>query len=82
MAAKKFEGKHDFACFASAGGDFRSCTVREIYEVEVHRDGDLVWFDVEGNAFLPRQVRRMVGALIEVGVGRMSMSELISMIEE
>lgn len=32
-------------------------------------------FDIEANAFLPHMVRRIVGTLVEVGRGKLSVSE-------
>ncbi|MCH8206093.1 MAG: hypothetical protein IH956_03715 [Chloroflexi bacterium] len=38
--------------------------------------GEEVTFEVEATAFLPHQVRRMAGALVDVARGKMSMDEL------
>ena len=35
----------------------------------------MVTFEVEGNAFLPQQVRRIASALIQVGIGKMECEE-------
>ena len=37
--------------------------------LDVTRDGDIVSFTVQANAFLHHQVRNMVGSLLEVGAG-------------
>ncbi len=73
-AANLFLGKHDFATFGQPPkGDV---TVREIYEANFKRiDSDLYQFAIEGNAFLKHMVRRMVGTLVEVGRGKMSLKE-------
>ena len=42
--------------------------------------GDIINFEVEGNAFLPHQVRRMAGALIDVGRGALDPADLKSMV--
>jgi len=39
--------------------------------VRVRRDGRLVTIDVRADSFLRGQVRRMVAALVEVGLGKM-----------
>ncbi|MFP5341631.1 MAG: tRNA pseudouridine(38-40) synthase TruA [Candidatus Limnocylindria bacterium] len=61
-----FIGRHDFRAFGA--GD-RS-TVRTVTSVRVRREGRLVTIDVRADAFLRGQVRRMVAALLEVGLGR------------
>ena len=64
-AASVFEGRHDFSTF---GGTDRS-PVRTVHSVRVRRDGRLVTIDVRAESFLRGQVRRMVAALLEVGLG-------------
>jgi tRNA pseudouridine38-40 synthase len=64
-------GEHDFAAFGGSPGPGRS-TRRRILRGDVCRRGALVTFEIEGNAFLPHQVRRTVGALVEVGRGRLA----------
>ena len=78
--ARLLVGRHDFARFAGPPNRPGASTVREVYEVKVQRDGDIISLDVEANSFLPRQVRRMAGALVEVGRGRMTSTDLRSMI--
>ena len=75
-----FEGVHDYARFAGPLSGTRAGTVRTIYEAKIRRDGDMMYFEVEGNAFLPQQVRRMSGALVDVGRGRLGHAEIKSMI--
>jgi len=71
-AASAFVGRHDFSAF---GGDDRS-PVRTVHEVRVRREGHLVTFDVRADAFLRGQMRRMVAALLAVGLGKMDTSAL------
>jgi tRNA pseudouridine38-40 synthase len=65
-AATAFEGRHDFSAFGGADPQ----PVRHVYHVRVRRDGHLVTIDVRADAFLRGMVRRMVAALIAVGVGK------------
>jgi tRNA pseudouridine38-40 synthase len=67
-----FEGRHDFSAFS---GDDRS-PVRTVHAVRVRREGRLVTIDVRADAFLRGQVRRMVAALLEVGLGNMDEADL------
>jgi len=66
------EGGRDFAPFAGAVEDGRS-TRRRIHRTEVWQEGAEVHMEIEGNAFLPQQVRRMAGAVLAVGSGTMAM---------
>lgn len=69
-AAAHLVGVHDFAAFAAPTGPANS--VRTVYRAEVSRRRSWVLFDVEANAFLPQQVRRTVGALVQVGLAKES----------
>lgn len=61
-------GQHDFTSFASAGND-RQHNVRTIHRIEIFRVGEEVRIDIEGDGFLYKQVRNMVGTLCEFGRG-------------
>jgi len=66
-------GKHDFGAFGTPPrGDN---TVREMYRAQVRREGERVLIDLEATAFLYRMVRRIVGTLLWVGKGEMSVAE-------
>ena len=74
-------GEHDFASFTTGiGGEIKS-TVRRVYIAEVRKDGELAIFNMVANAFLPHQVRNTVGALVRVGLGKMSGDEFYSIME-
>lgn len=80
VGARSLVGEQDFASFAGLGqgvpwsGQSGRGSIRRIWSVEVIDHfcgwGRLVTIDVIGDAFLPGQVRSMIGALIEVGRGR------------
>jgi len=80
-ACRYLIGQHDLASFASNLGVELENTVRRIHRAEVSRDGDLVVFNIQANAFLPHQVRNTVGALIRVGLGRMTPDEFYSIMD-
>ncbi len=67
-AAQSFVGTHDFRAFRAAGCSAKT-TLKTLNRVVVTRRRDLVVIDVEGNAFLRKMVRIMVGTLAEVGAG-------------
>jgi tRNA pseudouridine38-40 synthase len=80
-AARGLIGRHDFAAFASRLEDEAASTVRELHCFAVTRRDGVILLNVEANAFLPHQVRRMAGALVEVGRGKMTPQEYVSLLE-
>ncbi len=72
-AAQLLTGQHDFGAFGTP--PHGENTVREMYQSRVRRDGKIVSLDLEANAFLYRMVRRIVGTLLPVGQGRMTIEE-------
>ena len=74
-AAEHLAGTHDFSTFGQPPqGDN---TVRELFEASWRRDGELLVFDIEGNAFLYRMVRSIVGSLRAVGQGEWTVDEFV-----
>ena len=67
-ACKYFLGEHDFASFCASGSQAES-TVREIYDLHVKKEGDLLTISVTGNGFLYNMVRIIAGTLLKVGGG-------------
>jgi len=67
-AADLLVGTHDFTSFASAGNE-RETNVRTVRRIEVYKVEQEVRFDIEGEGFLYKQVRNMVGTLLEIGRG-------------
>jgi tRNA pseudouridine38-40 synthase len=80
QACQALIGEHNFASFASSIGVGLK-TMRKVYRAEVRKDGEAVVFNMVANSFLPHQVRNTVGALIRVGLRKMSSDEFCSIIE-
>lgn len=75
-------GVHDFSSFASEiGGEPEKSTVRHIFQAGVQRNGGLVVFNIAANAFVRHQVRSTAGALVQVGMGKMSAEEFGRLLE-
>ena len=65
-AGQRLEGTHDFRAFGRSprpGGH----TVRRIYDITVNGSGDWVTIAVAADAFLYGMVRRIAGALVDIG---------------
>jgi tRNA pseudouridine38-40 synthase len=69
-AARALVGTHDFATFGQPTQG--ESTVRQVMRAGWSREGSFVYFDIEANAFLQRMVRSIVGALLQVGGGKLS----------
>ncbi len=80
-ACQTLIGEHDLASFASNLGVEIKRTRRRVYHAGVTRDGEMNIFSITANSFLPHQVRNTVGALIRVGLGRMTPGEFYSIME-
>jgi|TARA_Y100000588_G_scaffold455_1_gene549 tRNA pseudouridine38-40 synthase len=76
LGARMYLGVHDFSLFAGIGNTNILSASREIMKSEIEKTGDKLEYIVEGNAFLPHQVRRMVGALVDLGKGLLSLESL------
>ena len=76
-ACKIIEGTHDFKCFCSTGSSVKT-TVRTIYKLSVQKRSNDLIFSVTGNGFLYNMVRIIVGTLISVGEGKITLQELES----
>ena len=77
-AAKLLEGSHDFKHFCKH--ERGRSTVGELERASV-RGQKILAFDFVARSFLWQQVRRMVSALLSVGMGRMKFDELKLMLE-
>ena len=77
-AAKIFVGRHDYASFAANRGAPVADTVRTLRSVKVRKSGPLLTFHFEGDGFLYKMVRLLVGALVGVGLGKISPNEIRS----
>jgi len=81
-AGMALRGERNLASFASrlSRSNVRRM-VRTMHRAEVTRHGEMVIFTVVANSFLPHQVRNTAGALIRLGLGRMTLGEFYSIIE-
>lgn len=68
-------GRHDFAAFERAGSS-RSHSVTTLQEVAIVRRGDLIEVELQASGFLYGMVRLLMGQLVAVGEGRLSLEAL------
>ncbi len=82
QAAKLIESAHDFQTFGQPT-DGTTSTVREIFNAhweQIGPDG-MICFTVTGSGFLRHMVRSLVGSLIEVGAGKVSVEQFKEALE-
>lgn len=79
-AAETLKGRHDFRNFC-ANPRMKKSTVRCVDQILIRREGGYLYFTFHGDGFLQNMVRIMVGALLEVGCGRMTEEQLRSALE-
>jgi len=75
QVAELFTGMKDFKNFADKSDEDKS-TLVEISKIEIVETGDLILIRVSGSHFLWKQVRRMVGVMVEAGRGKLSTGEI------
>jgi len=83
-AAALLIGEHDFATFGTPTQG--ESTVRTLFQSEWHAEAinessgtaRMLWYDVVASGFLQHMVRALVGALVEVGLGKLSVAEFNS----
>ncbi len=74
-AAALFIGEHDFSSFMAQGSKVAS-TVRNITRSEVFREGDMITYRVAANGFLYNMVRIIMGTLMNVAEGKLSLADV------
>lgn len=74
-AAQVLVGTRSVAPFTTASASATRDVVRTVEQVDVRRDGLVVCFDIVGKSFMAQQIRRSVGAMVQVGRGRATIEE-------
>ena len=62
-AAQVLIGEHDFSAFRSVECQSKT-PVRRVQRIDVRREGDYLWLEIEANAYLHHMVRNIVGTLV------------------
>jgi tRNA pseudouridine38-40 synthase len=74
-AARALIGRHDFTTFRDSQCQANS-PVRSLDRLDIRAEGDVLLLEVAARSFLHRQVRSMVGSLVDVGAGRWTPHDL------
>ena len=74
-------GYEDFGAFCKSGADVKT-TLCQVTKAEWIQTSPATWyFEITANRFLRNMVRAVVGTLIDVGRGRLSIDEFCRVIE-
>ena len=77
-ASRLFVGTHDFRNFVSG---FREDYTSSISDISITQENDYIYIEFKGTSFYRYMIRSIVGALIEVGLGKASFQEIIEALE-
>jgi len=80
QAAKMLFEFTDFTSFSKLHTDVKTNNCK-IYQAEWEKQGDQLVFTIKADRFLRNMVRAIVGTLIEVGKGKISIEEFVEIIE-
>jgi tRNA pseudouridine38-40 synthase len=79
-AAQVLFDYEDFSSFAKTGAQ-TSTNICKLYKAEWKEENDLLIFTISANRFLRNMVRAIVGTLLKVGKGKMTIDEFRKVIE-
>jgi len=74
--ASRFVGTHDFAGFTANRGKRESDTIRTIRSAIVRRRGPCLTINFDGDGFLYKMVRLMVGSLVRCATGQLTVQDI------
>ena len=74
-AAQFFIGEHDFQAFGNAADPKPKDTIRTLHRLDIIANAEELRFEIEGSNFLYKMVRNLVGTLVYVGAGKLSLDE-------
>ena len=76
-AARLLKGRHDFTALAAKS---ERSPVRTISKLAITQRGDLLTIAVAADGFLYKMVRSIVGALVKVGEGWLTVEQLVALL--
>jgi tRNA pseudouridine38-40 synthase len=80
-AAEVLRGRHNFAAYAAYNGSEREDPVRDLRRVDLRRRGRHLTLTFEADGFLYKMVRSLVGALVAVGEGKLTLTQVQALLD-
>ena len=72
----RFVGRHDFAAFSANPGKKREDMIRSVTTAKLMKRGACITIEVEGDGFLYKMVRMIVGAVVLNHEGKLTLNEI------
>jgi tRNA pseudouridine38-40 synthase len=79
-AAPLLVGRRDFKSFAASRNYEMKSTVRRLARCDIKKSGSLLTFIIEGDGFLYKMCRGIVGTLVQIGLGKFPADEIKRML--
>ncbi len=79
-AARRLVGRHDFKSFAANRNYEMESTRRRLTRCDIKKSGPQLTFIIEGDGFLYKMCRGIVGTLVQVGQGKFPPAEIKRML--
>ena len=81
-AAQMLAGRHNFICFRAADPSKPGeSTIVEVENAEIETEEGIIQLRIEASHFLWRMVRRIVGVLVKLGEGEMTLADFQKLLE-
>jgi tRNA pseudouridine38-40 synthase len=81
-SARMLIGRHDFAAFRAADPSRPDeSTIVVVEDAGVDEEGDLILFHITASHYLWRMVRRVVGVLVRIGKGEVTVEDFAGLLE-
>jgi tRNA pseudouridine38-40 synthase len=80
-AAAHLTGRHDFRAFTSKRDGMLTDSIRTLTRCEIQAEGPLLTFILQGDGFLYKMCRAIVGTLVRCGRGMMTSEDVKNLLE-
>jgi len=81
-AAALFPGRHDFRSFTASRGYPKKSTVRALTRCDLKKSGPLLTFVIEGDGFLYKMCRGIIGTIVQAGLGKFPPADIRRMLAQ
>jgi tRNA pseudouridine38-40 synthase len=81
-ALASFVGRHDFSAFSANPGKKREEAIRTVTKARLTKKGACITLEIEGDGFLYKMVRMIVGALVLQNEGKLTMAEISKALDD
>ncbi len=79
-AAARLAGRHDFRAFSAFNGGEKNDTVRDLRRIDLAGRGPRLRLTFEADGFLYKMARSLAGALVAVGLGKLTPDEVAAIL--